>query len=373
MISESRGMPGGTTSQGVICGAVLCGILVAGLWPFHAPGNKVDWLRDRNGLRFGDHSIVLSSEAFQGAGLQDGASCSLEIWLQPGWRVASSTFLAFSTPEKPLQFSLRQSLTDLLLQEGPARIYIDNVFREKKLIFTTLTSGPRGTTVYLDGALVRAAPQFRIPCTAFTGQLVVGTSPVRDDHWRGELRGLAIYNRELTASQAFQHYEAWTAKGHPDGAEQEGAVALYPFDERSGSVVHNTVRPGLDLYIPARYLVLHQIFLEPPWEEFRPNWSYGKDILINIAGFVPFGFFFHAYLSSTRQMKRAALTTVILGGTVSLTIEILQAYLPTRNSGMTDLVTNMLGTGAGAQLYRCQAARALYGGFLNRIPFGQIR
>jgi hypothetical protein len=366
----------------VICGAVLCGILVAGLWPFRAPRNEVYWLSNKNGLEFGAHGSLLSSGNIRASGSQDAASCSLEIWFQPTRSMDESTFLAFGPAENPLLFSLHQSAANLVLEEEsrnqpypaePARVYMRNVFRERKLIFATLTSSPQGTVAYLDGAPLKAAPQFHIPCTAFSSQLVVGTSPVRDDHWRGQVRGLAIYNRELTAIQASQHYETWTANGRPDDSGTEGAVARYLFDEHSGAVVHNAVRQGTDLYIPERYVLLHQIFLEPPWKEFHPGWGYRKDILINIAGFVPFGFFFHTYLLSARRMKRAALATVILGGAVSLTIEILQSWLPTRNSGMTDLITNTLGTGAGVLLYRFPPARALYEEFLSRIPFGQIR
>ena len=77
--------------------------------------------------------------------------------------------------------------------------------------------------------------------------------------------------------------------------------------------------------------------------------------LKNVVGFVPLGFFFYAYLSYS--IRRAALVTVILGGAVSLTIEILQAYLPTRDSGMTDLITNTLGAYIGVQSYRTISPR----------------
>ena len=70
------------------------------------------------------------------------------------------------------------------------------------------------------------------------------------------------------------------------------------------------------------------------------------------SGFVPFGISFAAYFSVARPVRRAALLTIALGLSVSLTIEILQAFLPNRDSGTSDLITNTLGTWIGAASYR---------------------
>ena len=98
-------------------------------------------------------------------------------------------------------------------------------------------------------------------------------------------------------------------------------------------------------------MVLDQVFLERPWTEFSRSTGFFSAVLKNIVGFIPLGFCFYAYLSAARYIKRPALATVISGTLVSFTIEILQAYLPTRESGMTDLITNTFGTYIGVLLY----------------------
>jgi VanZ like family/Concanavalin A-like lectin/glucanases superfamily len=348
---------GGSSIPDLVCLLVLCGILAAGLWPFRRPRNAVTWLGNENGLRFGDYGTIWSSDTFQIPGSQEEASCSLEIWLQPGLTTDSNTLLSFSTAENPLQLSVHQYLSLLILtrdiqsdRHRTAKIGIEGVFRQMKPVFITITSGPDQTAMYVNGVLAHTFPQFLL-VKDFAGQLVVGTSPVAADRWHGQLRGLAIYGQELTAAEVLRHYETWTTQGRPELLRNEQVIALYPFDEHVGDVVHNAVRRGIDLYIPERFSLLHQVFLEPFWKEYKPLWSYYRNILVNIVGFVPLGFFFCAYWSSVRPIKRAGLATLVLGLAVSLTIEVLQSYLPTRSSGTTDLITNTLGTLVGVVGY----------------------
>jgi VanZ family protein len=333
-----------------ICVAVLCVVLTLGLWPFHSPKNEVAWVGNHNGLRFGRLSTVISSAAFQMTSAESELSGSVEVWLQPRRIWDSSTILTFYTPGNLHQFSLRQSQTDLELM-NTRRLYVGNVFRRPGPVFLTITSGMHGTAIYANGVLVKASPQFRLATKDFTGRLVVGDSPGQTDSWSGELLGLAIYHRELSATQVLRHYETWTQAERPEISEEERNVALYLFGERAGNVVHDQASSGANLTIPEKYAVLDQIFLEPFWKEFSMSRSYWDSALKNIVGFIPFGFCFCACLSA-RKVRRAALATVILGTLVSLTIESLQAYLPTRDSGTTDLFTNTLGTYIGVIAYR---------------------
>ena len=369
MISQARRAVVRTRTLGLLSMATLGAILVAGLWPFHAPRNEVTWLGNGSGLHFGDFGTVLSSGALRRATSQDQSSCSLEIWLDPGFTYDTNTFLAFYTRHRPLLFSLHQSNLDLELrrnigdlrhEDRRERLYVDDVFQKGKPVFITLTSGPTGIAIYINGALARKSRDFPLSADDLTGQLVVGDSPIGTDSWSGNLLGLAVYHRELTASQVLENYENWTTAGRPAAGENESSTAVYLFDEHTGRVVHNLVSSGVDLHIPQQYMVVDQIFLQLPWNEFHSDWGYWKDVLINIGGFIPFGFFVCAYLSSAGKIERPALTTVFLGGILSLMIETLQAYLPNRQSGMTDVITNTAGTCLGVALVHFRAVQALH-------------
>jgi hypothetical protein len=218
----------------------------------------------------------------------------------------------------------------------------------------------------VNGSLAQTASPFPLDSS---GTLVVATSPVADDSWPGDLQGLAIYNSELTQEKILSHYKTWTAMGRPQLTENDHTVALYLFDEGHGSIIHNRSSTGIDLYIPKRYMVMNQRLLKPFWEEFSWDQAYWSAVLVNFTGFVPLGFFFCAYFESVRQMKRAALATVILGLGVSLVIETLQGFLPTRDSGTTDIITNTLGTCLGTVLYVRTPARVLLACVFDRILF----
>jgi hypothetical protein len=344
---------------GLVCLVVLAVILMLGLWPCYIPVNDVTWLQGRPGLRFGRNSTVISSRSIRMSRPGQEPGASVEICLEPGRIWGDGTFLGFYAPERSFQLLLRQSLTDLEIQTrqkrpgglATAKLYAADVFRKARPLFVTVTSGPRGTMVYIDGVLVKAAAEFWLPAEDFAGRLLIGDSPGQTDSWAGYIFGLAVYHRELQQPQVARHYLTWTQKGFPDIARDAGYVALYQIDEHSGRIVHDKSGSGLDLFIPERYLVVDQILLEPFWQEFSMSRSYWSAVLKNVVGFIPVGCCFYAWFMACR-VKRAAFATVILGTAISLTIEILQAYLPTRDSGTTDIFTNTLGTWVGVVSYR---------------------
>jgi hypothetical protein len=344
----------------VTCALILCSILVAGLWPFHQPANDVSWLSSGNGLVFGQYGVVISSATLTTARSAAEAPCTIEVWLQSTETRNASTILVFYTPETPRQFGLGRWETGLVLESNihnalggrsDQRAFVADAFRDGKSVFVSITSDGHESTVYLDGAAVKPNRDFAFSAKDLTGRLVIGTSPETSDSWSGRLLGLAVYRRNLAPAEVLQDYEVWTKHKSPRVAHDESPVAVYRFDEHRGNVVHNLVPEGPDLYISRVFSLLDQPMLQSPSAGFKWSPGYWVDVTTNIAGFVPLGFCLYAYLRG-RRSKAPMVTSVLVGAATSLTIECLQAYLPTRNSGINDLLTNTLGTYLGAGLYR---------------------
>lgn len=97
------------------------------------------------------------------------------------------------------------------------------------------------------------------------------------------------------------------------------------------------------------------------------NWS-RLDLILNVVLFIPLGAFLFAWLERHVQSPVLALLATALGtGIVSATCEALQWFLPTRDSSITDLGTNVIGSVVGAAACWCWflVARQLQG---TRMP-----
>jgi VanZ family protein len=347
---------------------VVAIILLAGLWPFNPlPANNVAWLKSRNGLDFGRNPIVLSRSPLNFADPR-WSSISLEIWLQPTGNWQGNTFFSIYTPENPKQFRLecyhnlfmiKRNGQNTKGQWNDTTIGVDNAVYSNTPLFITITAGPKGSSIYFNGKSARVFPGYVLSGRDLSGQLIFGTSPFWNATWHGEWRGLAIYGKELSPADVLAHYQKWTEDRQSELAKELVPTALYDFHEETGDTIHDLAGAAPDLFIPKYYSVPHKAILQWPWDEYRPDRSYAVDIGINITGFVPLGFLLSAFLWSITRSQRPVLKAILIGALISLTIEFLQGYIPQRSSGMTDIITNTLGTAMGAVLCGQQKVKAV--------------
>lgn len=209
-------------------------------------------------------------------------------------------------------------------------------------------SDNHGLTLFVDGvpARTRSGVDFSLlldkPMRAW---MVLGNSPTGEHPWRGDLHSLSFFPEALS----------------PDDIKSGGTPPLihYGFSEGSGAVCRGGTDSRYDLVIPAVFRTPKKGVLVAPWRVQKFDRSFWKDVFINIIGFIPFGFAARAWLRKDGEQKNASRTAIalLLGAGISLLIELLQVYLPSRDSSLTDVMNNVLGTYIGARLF--QAARAL--------------
>jgi VanZ family protein len=355
-----------------LCIAILLIILVAGLWPFNFfAGNKVAWLPDQDGVQFYGQGIIVGPElpGTKQKALFPDKSITLEIRLRPLLVTGNlPQILTLYDGRSPDIFFVGQWKSHLIIRSrtgNPAmrkkgKIYaeigLNNALLKDQDCFLTITSGAGGTAVYLNGKFMRSYANHRMlsGMTERPVRLVLGNSPTGESYWNGNVTGLAVYNRVLSADQVLNDCEAWSGKAPPPVSAEGGCLAIYSFNERKGMEVHNEINAIDTLAIPERFKPVQRKILSPFLQGYQLNLSSVQDIVTNILGFIPFGFFFSALLLKITPMRKlpAYLIIVILGTGLSFAIELIQAYLPTRDSSMTDVVMNSAGTILGAAVHQ---------------------
>jgi VanZ family protein len=104
-------------------------------------------------------------------------------------------------------------------------------------------------------------------------------------------------------------------------------------------------------------------FLSAGW----PRYTTGFDIGGNIAAYLPFGFLWATTLQSRLRPVFAVMLTLLMGGSLSLAMEALQHFLPSRVPSNLDLACNTAGTLAGALAGARWGRTMLDGGRLHAL------
>ena len=336
--------------------AVLVIILIAGLWPFNPiPHNDVRWLSGANGLQFGMHGIVSTDTALPIQGAGSGNGCTLELWLVPDSGDDNNTFLAIATAEQPERFRMAQYGDEVLFQREilrkgqdarVAEIEVAHVFHADQPVYLAIAGDESGTTAYVDGRIAGKSARFGMTRADLEGRIYFGTATTRFATWQGTLKGIRITGRKLNEREIQANSAAGVAaRGAP---AIPGEVGAYWFREGQGSIAKADLPENPELTIPKYFTIPWKPLLTPPWKEFRASRGYVADIVLNVAGFMPLGFVFLPLFSKRFGERGSILKIILLGFAVSLLIELLQAWIPSRTSGMTDLITNTAGTYLGA-------------------------
>jgi hypothetical protein len=362
--------------------AFLLIILAVGLKPrgFRF-SNKVSWIMEQSGIRFSRYGIAYTNpfNDLIEANISGTDDFSLEIALKPAsyhgqrfkfvWSIHDGTDSEQLVMGQWRSWFIVMNGDDYAYRRKTKRIAADaadGASQSPQTRLVTITTGKEGTKIYFDGELVSTQKDLtlKIPING-KARLLAGNSVYGKHPWRGDIYGLALYRHTITSQEAALHFNRWSKDQSFSFARDDNPLVLYLFDEMGGTRALDHSGGNLHLEIPSRMQVLEKRILALPWNNFKFNRSFITDIIVNLIGFIPFGFVLIALLIRLGGIfeKHDVLIVVALCFLVSFALEIFQAWMPSRSSHMLDLFSNTLGSLTGAIIYR----------FFNRRAYGKVK
>ena len=364
---------------------LLALMLAVTMNPFNfLSANGVQWLSGEPGLYFNGRGMALTDRDISSNAYD---AISVELWLQE--RRGSKNW----GPKEIFSLYDGAASPSLLIGQWGGHIFLysrynvaEDTFwykrfrsaerfpREKPHLVTVTFSGQE-QALYIDGALQgkRILEKHAETEVSFSGRLLLGSSPAGNHGWRGEVRGLALYNTVLQQEEIALHSTVVRQKGMYGLAIDPDCLALYPFDEGSGNSAASVGDASPSLSIPSHTIAQLPTLFSLPHKDMRNTSLLGfplHDFLNNILFFVPFGVMLALIVAHKYPVNSFALfvTVTTAGGLFSLTIELLQLSLPSRTAGIPDIISNMVGSGLGVfVLYVLQRKKGPLNG-LDRSP-----
>jgi hypothetical protein len=212
-----------------------------------------------------------------------------------------------------------------------------------------VSSNNEGTAIYLGGRPAKRFPGVRLlkkSATLAGYRVNLGNSPEIGCPWAGEIYELAVHGRHIGPAEAMEGFRLPEDAGvFCQGDRAEKAAACYRFGDISGERIPDRSANRNDLSAPRR------LFFEKPALHLSGiSELNGRDVLLNIVGFIPLGFicFMRQVEAGRKSLPRSAAEAVMLAIALSLAVELTQAWLPTRDSSMADLIANTAGAVVGA-------------------------
>lgn len=322
--------------------------------------NSTSWIRDHPGVHFKKYGVMYTGRFIENSTPSTPSPLTLEIILNPE-RHETDGFehiLVIHNGHDGKQLLLAQYRSWIVLMQGDdydhkrrtPRIAVDIKTLPKGPWFLTMVAGSNGTRLFCNGQLAREKSDLLIYLPdGERSRILLGNSPYGNRPWSGDILGLGFYRLELTHQEIQSHYHKRVRAGHYS-LETDGSrpSAFYSFDEGSGERAHDQSLGRNDLTLPHEMKIFERKILDSKWQTYRP--SVFIDWLLNLFGFIPFGFFLSAVLMRFRTgfSRRVVLISVFTGFLLSLTIELAQAWIPSRSSSLSDLILNTLGAFIGS-------------------------
>lgn len=320
--------------------------------PFDKIKTKVKWINSSGGIEIISPSVIRSTKPplkFYKA-MIEGGGITIDISLTSNKinQTGPARIISYSYGNNLRNFTLGQQGEDLIFRlrtnnsnfNGLPEIVAKNVFSELNHLRIIITYDFTEYRIYINGNLLLSGERIGDFSNWDPSYFyMLGNEISSDRAWLGKIYKIAIYNQPVNLEMTNDMDNTEDIKH----LSNKDLVSLYVFNEGTGKIIRDTseMKYTGDLDIPKTiyYGVTPQkTFLSPlVFNNF-------KDLSINIIIFIPLGIFLYLNISKFNiSIPRLFFFVFISGVLFSLTIESLQAFLITRNSSTTDVLTNSFG------------------------------
>lgn len=351
----------------------LVAVIIAVLYPFdfdfkkHNVRNNARWLKTKNGIQFQQKGQIISKGSTSGLyqTLSRGDGLSLEVWVRPYNIVQDgpARILSYSFDPYLRNFTLAQSKDKLVVRvrteatdpngENP-HVEVPGIFEANKICHIVFTYDFVRECVYINGKRHECYNTLKGNFSNWDSsfKLLIGNEAFGGRPWFGEIYFAAIYDRALDSGEIQKRYKAGLSENNSSNKNANISnsvpVACYLFNEKEGAELNDTGGSPykITLNIPENIAAKDTILGISSITVLKRNIN-AKDLILNILGFIPLGFLMHSLVKLKFQSGKTIFFILIFGLSISLGCEILQHYLPTRNSSIVDILTNLAGLGIG--------------------------
>ncbi|MCJ7580078.1 MAG: VanZ family protein [Candidatus Aminicenantes bacterium] len=353
---------------GAYCIFITIGLLFVGLWPFDfSPKNKAFWVSNGKGLYFdgkkrnwklsvGSIAYLSSLSSSWQIPMAGKGSLTIAIHLQPEEDTNGGVPHILSLVEKSgkVVLYLGQWKQSLIVRWFSSKqkssrdlreISVGKALLKEKSQWLMIVSNQKETTLYVGDEI-----EERFPGTSLLTEgssvrdykVVLGNSPEANSPWTGTILDLALYDRSFDKKKVFELLKGSFLDVNSD---LDGLISAFNFEGEEGARNSDISGNGNVIVVPKQIISKGKV-LEWPDKIFRTNNSIVIDLVVNVCGFIPFGFLLLLWFKDTKRWNHRYnfLIVILIGGLISLGIEMSQVYIPARDSSLADVLYNTVGT-----------------------------
>jgi VanZ family protein len=345
----------------VSCAVVLLVTLFFGLKPkgfrFH---NQVEWFQDKNGIKFQNIGMAYSQNTLAKIGISDAISIVAVLKPYRTGRVLSKVIsIVDAEGNELLVLQQWQKGLEVVLWDKTGnrigKIGIGDALSSDAAHLVAVTLSKSEMRLFADKSpKVQRNKRILLPPGFFLGgQLILGLSVNGTSAWRGEIEGLTLFKSELPEQAIQACAREWKNTGSLRRLADNPPAAHFLFDDRGGDTIADRSGNGWNLHIPIYPKIFKYQVLDIIANLKNIDRSLLSDIAINFFGFFPLGgCAYLLFLSVSFPGRKSAILAVACAVFVSFSIELVQAFIPTRSSQLIDVFFNGAGAWAAVILVR---------------------